>query len=394
MDQQLQQTLNFQYYAWGITGNIIAALGVFGNLLSIVVLANPRMTSTTSYYLIMLSIFDSIVLISLVLFMALPIIYFATGQLEGYYRIYPYLHPYAYPAALIAQTCSIYLTVGFTVERFIAVCHPLRATEMCNKSRAKKSIFAIFLSSIIYNIPRMLEYRVVETRNVITNRTEAMYVHTALGADPMFRHVYFIYMHMCVMLVIPFLLLAVLNLQLCRAVKRSHSIAGKVTNSQRRENNLTMMVISVVAVFLVCQVPSIIDNIFMATLPSSVLYTPPFVKLTCVSSLMVITNSAVNFVLYCVFGQKFRGVFVHIFCRRAPQNFYYNQSLFRSKSQGGNHPCNSQRYSSFRQNSASKLLQQNHNQLSWHGVRKTNSHKNGATGTVNNYGIVDRETQL
>ncbi|KAI0229639.1 FMRFamide receptor, partial [Lamellibrachia satsuma] len=306
----------FQYYAWGITGNIIAALGVFGNLLSIVVLANPRMTSSTSYYLIMLSIFDSIVLISLVLFMALPIIYFATGQLEGYYRIYPYLHPYAYPTALIAQTCSIYLTVGFTVERFIAVCHPLRATEMCNTSRAKKSILTIFLCSIIYNIPRMLEYRVVVTRNVLTNVTEAMYVQTQLGANPMFRHVYFIYMHMCVMLIIPFLLLAVLNLQLCRAVKRSQNIAGKVTNSQRRENNLTMMVISVVAVFLICQVPSIIDNIFMATLPSDVLNTPPFVKLTCISSLMVITNSAVNFVLYCVFGQKFRGVFVHIFCRR------------------------------------------------------------------------------
>ena len=74
------------------------------------------------------------------------------------------------------------------------------------------------------------------------------------------------------------------------------------------------MLIAVVIVFLLCQVPSIVDNIFMATLSDDMLQSPPLVKLTCIASLMVITNSAANFYLYCVFGHKFRRTFVRIFC--------------------------------------------------------------------------------
>lgn len=79
--------VQFQYYVWGITGNIIAALGLVGNILSIIVLTNRRMMSSTSCYLIALAVFDSIVLISLFLFMALPTFYIAKGMLESYYKV-------------------------------------------------------------------------------------------------------------------------------------------------------------------------------------------------------------------------------------------------------------------------------------------------------------------
>lgn len=35
---------------------------------------------------------------------------------------------------------SIYLTVSFTVERYIAVCHPIRGQVLCTESRAKNII--------------------------------------------------------------------------------------------------------------------------------------------------------------------------------------------------------------------------------------------------------------
>lgn len=35
---------------------------------------------------------------------------------------------------------SVYLTVSFTLERYISVCHPLRGQVLCTESRAKKVI--------------------------------------------------------------------------------------------------------------------------------------------------------------------------------------------------------------------------------------------------------------
>ena len=329
IDQSLIDTLQFQYYAWGIIGTIISALGIIGNTLSIVVLSNRRMQSSTSCYLIALAVFDIIVLISLVLFMSLPTFYIARGQLQGYFRAYPYMHPFAYPTALTAQTCSIYTTVAFTVERYIAVCMPLQAAKMCTASRARKTILFLVIISIIYNIPRMLEYKVVVTVDPDTNNTVARYDYTDLGKSSTYRHIYFIYMQLVVMLAIPFVLLAVLNTLLIRAVKRSENTTGKVNTRTKKENSLTIMLISVIVVFMICQVPSIADNIFMATLSEEILYSPVFVKITCISTLMVITNSAINFYIYCVFGKKFRRVFCRIFCKcylRATKNLLENNT--------------------------------------------------------------------
>jgi hypothetical protein len=139
-------------------------------------------------------------------------------------------------------------------------------------------------------------------------------VYTDIGKNQTFRHIYFIYMHIIVMLLVPFIVLAVLNSLLIRAVKQSERVTGRVPTKQKRENNLTVMLIAIVVVFLACQVPSIVDNICAATLDKKVINSAPFVRLTCISSLMVIINSATNFYLYCVFGCKFRRVFCRIFC--------------------------------------------------------------------------------
>ena len=302
----------FQFYAWGITGNIISILGILGNILSMVVLCHPRMRSPTSVFLIAQAIYDSVVLVNFVLCMSLPTIH--SESLRRYMFIFPYIQPYAYPLALTAQTCSIYTTVGFTVERYIAVCHALKAAKFCSISRAQKSVFLIFICSAIYNIPRMFEYRTVTYTNEQTNISFTTFDQTNLSRNPLYQHIYFIYMNIFIMLLLPFTVLTVLNILLIRAVRKSSQTEGKqVSKKQKTENNLTVMLISVVGVFLVCQISSIVDNIFMATLEKEVLDTEPFIKLTCVSSVMVIINSAGNFYLYCVFGEKFRRIFCQIF---------------------------------------------------------------------------------
>ena len=144
------ESVPFQFYAWGIVANIIALYGIAGNVMSIIVLRHRMMRNSTSYYLISLAIYDTGVLLSMSLFLAIPTIYNEKGHLADYFFAYKYMHPYCYPLALIAQTGTIYTTVGFTSERYIAVCHPLKAANRCTKSRTKRVIILIFhlLSSL------------------------------------------------------------------------------------------------------------------------------------------------------------------------------------------------------------------------------------------------------
>ena len=43
-----------------------------------------------------------------------------------FYHVFPYITPVVYPVGMIAQTGSVYLTMCVTVERYVAVCLPLK----------------------------------------------------------------------------------------------------------------------------------------------------------------------------------------------------------------------------------------------------------------------------
>ncbi|XP_064611522.1 FMRFamide receptor-like [Liolophura sinensis] len=315
----------FQFYAWGIMANFVSVLGLIGNILSIIVLSDRRMRSPTSCYLISLAVYDSVVLLSMCLSLAIPTLKYKTNLLDDYFKFYPYMHVYAYPIALIAQTGTIYTTVGFTIERYIAVCRPLHAAEMCTISRAKKVILVIFICIVLYNVPRMMEHRVLEQWDNVTNTTTAQIIPTDLGNDQVYKTIYFIYLHLFIMFLVPFSLLFVLNLLLIRAVRKSRQTRQEMSASRAKEHNLTVMLIAVIAAFLICQLPSIADNIlFVVGVPFNLDY----IRFTTISNLMVVTNSATNFILYCVFGKKFRKVFFRIFgCQKCHSEMKKRGSL-------------------------------------------------------------------
>ena len=61
---------------------------------------------------------------------------------------------YVYAVAMISQTSSAYLTLCVTIERYIAVCHPLKARALCTYGRARICVIVVGVCSIVYNLPR------------------------------------------------------------------------------------------------------------------------------------------------------------------------------------------------------------------------------------------------
>ena len=74
-------------------------------------------------------------------------------------NVYPYAAAFVYPIAMIAQTASAYLTLAVTIERYLAVCWPLKARHLCTIGRAKMAVASVVGFALVYNIPRLVSIK-------------------------------------------------------------------------------------------------------------------------------------------------------------------------------------------------------------------------------------------
>lgn len=136
---------------------IIALLCLFGsaaNIITIIVILRNKVLQATSNYLLSLAISDLIMLM-----MTVPV------EIKFQLKFWPWdfgqflcrLHPYLKEACLYTTALHI---VAFTIERYIVICHPMRARTLLSKSRASKIICLIWLCSFILAMPVFLVYSV------------------------------------------------------------------------------------------------------------------------------------------------------------------------------------------------------------------------------------------
>ena len=310
---------HLQFWVNAVLTNLTAALGLVGNILTVVILSKRAMRSSTNIYLSVLALWDCVVLLASVLLIGLPSI----PQLQGYvHYVLAYVISYFYPLALIAQTATIWLTVSFTVERYIAVCHPLKAARMCTIHRAKLVIGGVSLGSGLYNLPRWFEYR----PGYVPNQSHPVALPTPFGQNETYNKVYFSWLYLPIMCIVPLLTLAVMNLFLILAVRKSHRQRRDMNVRQSRENNVTIMLVSVVIVFIICQVPALVYNLMFAIHRRDTQASFAYKMLSEVRNFLVGFNSAINFLLYCALGQKFRRIFLHTFFRRCISESYMPMS--------------------------------------------------------------------
>lgn len=203
----------------GVLLNVVGVLGIFGNVVSMVILSRPQMRSSINYLLVGLARCDTVLIITSILLFGLPAINTQTGLLETYANyLFPQLAPVVYPLAMIAQTVSVYLTLTVTLERFVAVCHPLRARSLCTYGRARLYVVLIIVFSTIYNLPRFLEADRAEEFYPRYNMTVYVIKASALRNNELYISVYIHWLYLFFIYFVPFTCLAVLNAAIYRQV--------------------------------------------------------------------------------------------------------------------------------------------------------------------------------
>nr|WDS50847.1 FMRFamide receptor like protein [Palaemon carinicauda] len=299
----------FVFTVYGVLLTTIGLLGIAGNLISITILSRRKMRSSINCCLIGLTSFDMIVTSTSILMFGLSGICDYTGAMTWYANgFYQRVMPFVYPLGMIAQTGSIYLTVTVTVERYVAVCRPLQARSICTYGRAKVYVMVVAFFSIIYNLPRFWEVSYMVCRQN-GEEERVIVIPSPLRQNDQYIQIYIMWMYLFVMYLIPFLSLMVFNSFIYKEVRAANHARIHLSRLERKEIGLAVMLLVVVTVFFLCNVLAFIINVLeMSRIVLD--------ELTVTSNLLVTINSSVNFIIYCIFGQKFRRVFLKMFCSR------------------------------------------------------------------------------
>ncbi|GFN76151.1 FMRFamide receptor [Plakobranchus ocellatus] len=324
------------YIMSAVVGPIICFIGMAGNVLSIITWSRPKMRSSTGRYLTAQAVADFAVLLFFILVDSLQVWHPDAKYNIVYGLFFCYI---GYPGIFFAVVCSIWYTVGVTVDRYILVCWITKAKQFCNEKRANFGLFLITFNAFVINFPHYMSFspvfpkegssdhvtgRMEDNRTAHTNNSNpGMDVNTekmmervvtfemtefTKGASGQF---YEFWIHCMILILIPWATVFFMNIMIIRAVSRSNKKnADKKTtqsakNSKDSENQITRLLLTVTFTFLFFIGAQCVIQCMYMKKPAGFnmfLVNSSFAIAKC----GIVFNSSLNFFLYCLTGRRFR----------------------------------------------------------------------------------------
>ena len=296
----------------------IFLVGIIGNSFTFAIFWKGKFNTTTSFLFMCLSLTDAAVLLTA--FVCSSTVHFVvyTGCMQGFWKIYPYIIVYVFPLQLVAQTATVWVTVLIAANRYVTVCLPLRASQWCTTSKVKIQLTVVLLLSILFNIPTFAEVVVVYKASNNGTTYDVQVEETELSSDKAYQLVYNNVLYAVFIIVLPICILALLNIRLVKALKAHRRMQTRSqTVRSHNENSMTHVLVIIVIVLIVCQLPSLFTRVLWIVTPNTAqdcgnyqFYMLP------ITNMLIVLNSAVNFIIYVLFNQRFRGVLFEQVCKR------------------------------------------------------------------------------
>ncbi|XP_049276578.1 pyrokinin-1 receptor-like [Anopheles funestus] len=285
----------------------IFVAGIVGNLsICIVIAKNKSMHTATNYYLFNLAVSDFLLLL------------FGMPQ-----ELYGTWNPFAYPfnqiaciiTGLLSETAAnatVLTITSFTVERYIAICHPFRSHTMSKLSRAIKFVIVIWLVAFGLATPQALQFGIVEygDSRQCTIKDEH-FVHAFEVSSFLF-------------FVGPMTLIAVLYVligiklrksKLLQGVKRASSDYTTPPRGVSAQSRVIRMLVAVVATFFICWAPFHAQRLMAVygvfTKTESVFFYKVYMVLNYISGILYFLSTCINPLLYNIMSHKFRDASRH-----------------------------------------------------------------------------------
>ena len=279
---------------------MLVVVGIIGNSLTCAVFWKGNFKSSTSFLFMCLAITDSAVLLTAFLFYSIsPAFAYMSNKeflfpntLMGFYVFAAYMY-------IVYHTVTIWMTVLLTINRYVIVCRPLKASQWCTDSKVKKQVAAVLVLVVVYNIAIFGGIVMCE---VIGTGVIYMYILDAICS-----------------LIMPICILALLNIRLIQALN-THRRMQIQNRSIQKDNSTTFVLVVVIVVAIVCQLPQLFNFFLQLPRPTYTNICGSLFYLEQISVTLVVLNSAVNFVIYILCNKRFRVVLIeNVFNRNSPQ---------------------------------------------------------------------------
>eukprot|EP00092_Neocalanus_flemingeri_P036969 GFUD01040248.1.p1 GENE.GFUD01040248.1~~GFUD01040248.1.p1 ORF type:complete len:384 (+),score=91.46 GFUD01040248.1:150-1301(+) len=306
----------------------LATLGVCANILAISVFCKKSFKSNFNNLLIALAVFDLLFLVVCITESVRRTFEDADANSSSFSgfatQVHHHLFPYfLYPLHNILLTCSIFMTISISIERYLAIFHPLVYRNRSYSWNLSCHILPVLALSVIINIPKFFESGVVY--DTISGNSKIGI--TELRYDRNYVIYYQNWFRFLVLGLVPMLLLIFLNLRVFMAINSRKSSSKEMTYST--------ILLLIVAIFILCHLPRVALN-FHEVLEFEQIDQcgPPVWSLifsVFSNSLLPAINSTINFFIYFLAGKKFRKSLLNlVFCQDDRQDTVLSKTSFRT----------------------------------------------------------------
>ncbi|XP_050081185.1 neuromedin-K receptor [Anopheles maculipalpis] len=292
---------------------LIFLTGVVGNISTCIVIARNRsMHTATNYYLFSLAVSDFLLLVS-----GVPQeIYFIWSK-------YPYVFGETFCvlrgiAAETSANATVLTITAFTVERYVAICHPFLSHTMSKLSRAIRFIFVIWLIAIVSAVPQALQFGVTNQGGIDQCVVKRIIIQHSFELST------FLFFFAPMTLITVLYALIGLKLRSSTLMQRDGTLQRRnnvVPNSRQSSANsqgtrrVLKMLVAVVVAFFLCWAPFhaqrlvYIYGVDKDHQPSDPVILKLFVVTTYISGILYYLSTCINPLLYNIMSNKFRQAF-------------------------------------------------------------------------------------
>ncbi|GAB6031577.1 hypothetical protein CHUAL_009342 [Chamberlinius hualienensis] len=287
-----------------VFGVVILVVGLVGNLLvPLVVWRNRDMRNSTNFFLVNLSIADLLVLMVCMPTVLVEIHCRPEVWVMGEFmcKVVPFLE-------LAAAHVSALTILAISIERYYAICKPLKAGYKLTRMRKLVIIISLWLFATLATSPL-----ITMTHYVMVDYTDNTTVPTCkIGIEDAGEKVY----HLSITIIfflLPLLILVAIYTVIVRHLIAAPTIMGiKLdTSNMKARRQVVVMVGTVVVFFFICLLPFKVLTLWTVLDPDNLsLPMEVFFNLLFFCRIMVYINSAINPILYNLTSTKFRQAFL------------------------------------------------------------------------------------